>query len=52
MPLSEADLASPHYQLGVSCPHCYGKHSAAKVAGLKERQKQMDLAEARKDGDD
>ena len=51
-PLSEAEIASPHYQLGVSCPHCYGKHSAAKVAGLKERQKQMELAEARKDGDD
>ena len=51
MPLSEADRASPHYQGGVSCPHCHGTHSAAKLAGLQERQRQMDLAKARKDGD-
>ena len=52
MPLSEADRASPHYQVGVSCPHCHGTHSAAKLAGLQERQRQMDLAKARKDGGD
>jgi UPF0176 protein len=52
MPLSAADRASPLYQTGVSCPHCHGTHSAAKLAGLQERQRQMDLAEARKDGDD
>jgi UPF0176 protein len=52
MPLSEVDRASPHYQLGVSCPHCYGKHSAAKIAGLQERQRQMELAETSEDVDD
>ncbi|MGY9058010.1 MAG: oxygen-dependent tRNA uridine(34) hydroxylase TrhO [Alphaproteobacteria bacterium] len=51
MPLAEADRASPHYQIGVSCPHCYGKHSAEKIAGLQERQRQMDMAKTRKDRD-
>lgn len=49
MPLSQADRASPHYQIGLSCPHCHGKHSAEKIAGLQERQRQLELAKTRKD---
>lgn len=51
-PVSEADRQSPHYQLGVSCHHCHGKHSADKISGLKERQRQMEMAERRQDQDD
>lgn len=51
-PVSETDRLSEQYEIGVSCPHCYGKHSAEKISGLKERQKQMDLAERREELDD
>ncbi|MGB0576157.1 MAG: rhodanese-related sulfurtransferase [Alphaproteobacteria bacterium] len=46
-PLSEADRDSPLYEIGVSCPNCHGKHSAVKIAGLKERQRQIDMAKRR-----
>ena len=48
-PLSPADRKSPQFQIGVSCAHCHGKHTAEKVSGLKERQRQIDMAERRKD---
>ena len=48
-PLSDADRQSPLYVIGVSCPHCDGKHSAEKIAGLKERQRQFELDKRRKD---
>jgi len=48
-PLSDADRESPLYVIGVSCLHCDGKHSAEKIAGLKERQRQFELAKSRKD---
>ncbi len=51
-PLSDADRASPQYELGVSCPLCHGQLSDAKIEGLKERQKQMELAERRDQQDD
>lgn len=50
-PLSEADRESPLYEIGVSCPNCHGKHSAVKIAGLKERQRQIDIAKRRKEED-
>lgn len=50
-PLSEADRDSPLYEIGVSCPNCHGKHSAVKIAGLKERQRQIDMAKRRKEED-
>jgi UPF0176 protein len=48
-PLSDADRESPLSVIGVSCPHCDGKHSAEKIAGLKERQRQFELDKRRKD---
>ena len=48
-PLSDADRQSPLYVIGVSCSHCDGKHSAEKIAGLKERQRQFELDKRRKD---
>ncbi len=46
MPLSGADIASPHYSEGISCPHCIDRHSDADRARFAERQKQM--AQAKK----
>lgn len=46
-PLSPAEMASPQYQAGVSCPYCFGKVSEEKRASLIERQKQVQLAKQR-----
>lgn len=46
-PLSEADMQSPLYTPGISCPHCHDKISADKKARLTERQKQVILAKQR-----
>ncbi len=47
LPITEADKASPHYELGVSCPHCFDKVSDAQKARFIEREKQMALAKQR-----
>ena len=49
-PLLAAAKASALYERGVSCPGCHGKTTAAQKAGYRQRQKQVDLAEARKQG--
>lgn len=46
-PLSEADLASPDYREGVSCPRCIDEVDAERRAGLEERRRQVRLAAAR-----
>ena len=49
-PLTAADLASPLYRQGVQCPHCVDGVDAlndARRASLEERQRQVELAEAR-----
>ena len=46
-PLSAADLESPGYREGVSCPHCADGIDAERAARLEERRKQVDLAERR-----
>ncbi|WP_394789017.1 rhodanese-related sulfurtransferase [Rhodoferax sp.] len=46
-PLTEDDLASPHFVRGVSCVHCFDQTSEAQKAGYLEREKQMALAEQR-----
>ncbi|MBC7648902.1 MAG: rhodanese-related sulfurtransferase [Vitreoscilla sp.] len=47
-PLSEADRASPLYELGVSCAHCHASTTEAQKTGYRERQKQVTLAAARR----
>lgn len=47
MPLSPEEMASPYYQEGVSCPHCYEQLTAEQKASFAERQKQIELARAR-----
>lgn len=46
-PLSAADRLDPRYEEGVACPACADSLSAAKRASLRERHKQVRLAEAR-----
>ena len=47
-PLTEAAKASFLYERGVSCPGCHGATTSEQKAGYRQRQKQVDLAEARK----
>ena len=46
-PLSDADLESPDYREGVSCPHCAAGLDAERAARLEERRRQVALAETR-----
>ena len=47
MPLSPAELKSPQYTAGISCPHCFSTLTEAKKQSLTERQKQVILAKQR-----
>ncbi len=46
-PLTEAEIASPLYEDGVSCPHCHASRSDTDRARYRERQKQVMLARSR-----
>ena len=46
-PLSAQDKRSPHYVKGVSCAHCHDQRTPEQKEKLAERQRQVDLAEAR-----
>lgn len=46
-PIGPADQASPKFVAGVSCPRCYDQKSEARQAGLRERQRQVELARRR-----
>ena len=46
-PLSERDLASVQFEQGVSCPHCFDVQDEARTENLRERQRQVQLAEER-----
>ena len=46
-PVTEADKQSEHYIQGVSCPHCFDKHSEKQKHRFSEREKQMQLAKLR-----
>ena len=45
--VSQADVLSPLYQKGVSCPACFHETSPSQKARFAERQRQIDLAAAR-----
>ncbi len=47
-PITEADKASPQYRLGVCCPRCCQEVSDEQKRRFAERQKQVELAAARK----
>jgi UPF0176 protein len=46
-PLTAADLESPAYEEGISCPHCIASLTPRRRASLAERHKQMQLAQQR-----
>jgi UPF0176 protein len=46
-PITEDDKSSEYYQKGVSCHHCYDKHSAEQIERFAERERQMELAKQR-----
>jgi len=46
-PLSQDDMKSEKYTPGISCPHCFNKHTPEKLKSLTERQRQVILAKAR-----
>lgn len=46
-PIGEQDKSSPLFVEGVSCPSCHDQKSEAKKAGLRERQRQVELANRR-----
>jgi len=46
-PITEQDKTSEKYQKGVCCPRCFDTLTADQVASFRERQKQIELAEAR-----
>jgi UPF0176 protein len=48
-PLSAADIASPDYREGVSCPKCVDELDDKRAASLEERRKQVRLAAERGD---
>jgi UPF0176 protein len=47
MPITEADKASPAFEKGISCPHCYDKKTPEQKLRFTEREKQMELAKLR-----
>ena len=46
-PLSAADLESPHYREGVSCPRCVEELESERAERLEERRRQVALARER-----
>ena len=47
-PVSEEDMASVHYEKGVSCPHCVdADYSEQRRRQFRERQRQVELAVSR-----
>ncbi|MES0094633.1 rhodanese-related sulfurtransferase [Mesorhizobium sp. M0030] len=46
-PLTPEDRLSPHFSTGVSCPHCYEARSDEDRTRYAERQRQVELAQAR-----
>jgi len=46
-PITEQDKLSEKYQKGVCCPLCFDSLTAEQIANFRERQKQIELAEAR-----
>ena len=46
-PVTEADRLAPGFEEGVSCAACLGEYDEARRARFRERQRQIELAEAR-----
>ena len=49
LPITEQDKQSELYEPGVSCPRCYGTHTASQLQRFREREKQVRLAQQRQE---
>ena len=47
MPISDQDKQSPHFEKGVSCPHCHDRQTKERAERFAERQRQVDIARER-----
>lgn len=47
LPITEEDKASPLFEQGVSCPHCFDETSEVQKSRYREREKQILLAKKR-----
>ena len=47
LPITKAEQLSEQYLKGISCPHCFDKHTPEQRQKYEERQHQMQLAEQR-----
>jgi UPF0176 protein len=47
MPITDEEIQSAEYEMGVSCPKCYGGHTLQQQRRFRDRQKQVDLAKQR-----
>ena len=43
-PISDEDKASPKYELGISCSHCFDSLTEDKRLRLQQKQRQLELA--------
>ncbi|MBZ8179595.1 oxygen-dependent tRNA uridine(34) hydroxylase TrhO [Oscillatoria salina] len=50
-PISQADLNSPYYEEGISCPHCFDNLTEEKRARQQAKQQQIELARKRRSRD-
>jgi len=46
-PVSVDDTRSPHYEFGVSCPHCHHEHNESERRRFRERIHQIEIAKLR-----
>ena len=46
-PISDEDKASPKYELGISCPHCFDSLTEDKRLRMQQKQLQLELAKKR-----
>jgi UPF0176 protein len=46
-PVSPTEMASPQYEIGISCPHCYDRLTADQLSRFRERKKQLLLQRQR-----
>ncbi|MEN8823445.1 MAG: rhodanese-related sulfurtransferase [Glaciecola sp.] len=47
LPITAEDKAAPEFEAGVSCPKCAGTHTEEQIERFREREKQVQLAQAR-----
>ncbi len=50
LPITKEEQTSDKYLEGISCPHCFDKHSWGQRQRFEERQRQMELSQQRGEG--